>query len=67
MKVTKQNKEVSEKTYHYYIEDLHVFSPKLNIPDADFNNVLAAFEKNGVVKSKDATKAKYVDLSFLKH
>jgi NitT/TauT family transport system substrate-binding protein len=67
MKETKQNRAVSEKTYHYYIDELHPFSRGLTIPDPDFNNVLKAFQENGVVKSKDATKAKFVDLSFLKH
>jgi len=66
MRETKQDRNVSEKTYKYFIEDLKVFSPKLTIPDPDFNNVLKAFQDMGVVKAKDANKDKYVDLSFLK-
>jgi ABC-type nitrate/sulfonate/bicarbonate transport system substrate-binding protein len=66
MRETKQDRVISEKTYKYLIEDLKAFSPKLTIPDADFNNVLKAFQDMGVVKAKDAAKDKYVDLSFLK-
>ena len=65
MKETKQERGVSEKTYDYYRE-LEPFSRKATIPDADFDNVLKAFQANGVVKSKDVTRAKYVDLSFIK-
>ena len=65
MQETKQSKEISEKTYDYVVADLQAFSRKLDVPDADFNNVLKLFQELGVVKSREATKAKYVDLSFL--
>jgi NitT/TauT family transport system substrate-binding protein len=65
MRETKQERTVAEKTYAWYAE-LQPFSRGATIPDPDFNNVLKAFTENGVVKSRDATKAKYVDLSFLK-
>jgi ABC-type nitrate/sulfonate/bicarbonate transport system substrate-binding protein len=65
MKETRQDRTVSEKTYDYYFNELHPFSRKLTIPDADFDNVLKAFQQNGVVKNKDANRAQYVDLSFL--
>ncbi len=65
MKETKQDRAVSEKTYDYYRE-LEPFSRGVTIPDPDFNNVLKAFQDNGVVKSKDAVKSRYVDLGFIK-
>ena len=65
MKETKQDKDVSEKTYKYFIEELQPFSRKLNIPDADFDNVLQSFKDMGVVKNKAAARGQYVDLSFL--
>jgi NitT/TauT family transport system substrate-binding protein len=65
MKETKQERDVVEKTYRYYVEELKPYSTGLNVPDADFNNVLKAFVDNGTVKSKDPTKAKFVDLGFL--
>jgi NitT/TauT family transport system substrate-binding protein len=65
VKETRQDKEVSEKTYKYYIEELQPFSRGLTIPDPDFNNVLQAFKDMNVVKNKAATKAQYVDLSYL--
>ena len=65
MRETKQNRDVVEKTYAYYITDLKPFSRGLAIPDDDFNNVLKAFKDNGVVKNASAVKAQFVDPAYL--
>ena len=65
MRETKQERDVVEKTYAYYITDLKPFSRGLAIPDDDFNNVLKAFKENGVVKNANAAKAQFVDPGYL--
>lgn len=65
MKETKQDRDVVDKTYKYYIEELKPFSRGLAVPDPDFNNVLKAFVENGVVKSANPAKAQFVDPSWL--
>ena len=50
---------MNEKTYDCY-KELEPFSRKATIPDPDFNNVLKAFQDSGVVKNKEATKARDV-------
>ncbi len=66
MKETKQDHDISEKTYDYVVRDLQAFSRGMAIPEADFMNVLKSFQDMGVVKDKVAPKNRYVDESFLK-
>lgn len=65
MKETRQDRDVSEKTYRYFIEDLQPFSRGLTIPDADFDHVLESFKAMGVVKDAGADRTRYLDLSYL--
>jgi len=66
MRETKQEQNVSQQAYDYVVRDLQAFSRGMTIPNADFMNVLKAFQDMGVVKSKDVVMNTYVDLSYLK-
>ncbi len=63
---SKQPMDVVEKTYDYFIKELHPFSKGQAIPDADIDNVITALRGNGFVKSANATRDKYLDLRYLK-
>jgi len=65
-KESKQPMDVVEKTYKYFIRDLHPFSRGLDIPNPDIDNVIAALRANGFVKSANATRDKFIDLRYLK-
>jgi NitT/TauT family transport system substrate-binding protein len=65
MRETKQDHDITEKTYDYVVRDTQAFSRGLAVPDADFLNVLKAFQEMGVVKDANAPIDRYVDRSFL--
>jgi ABC-type nitrate/sulfonate/bicarbonate transport system substrate-binding protein len=65
MRETKVDHDIGEKTYNYVVVQLQAFSRGMKIPDADFMNVLKAFQDMGVAKNKDAKIEQYVDRSFL--
>ncbi len=61
---TKQARDVAAQTYDSYTR-LQPFSRGLTVPDADFNNVIAALVNNGMIKPSSIAKGDYVDLQYI--
>jgi len=64
-KATKQDHDVAEQTYDYYVKDLQAFSRRLVVPANAVSTEAAALTELGDLKSPSDIPAGFVDMSLL--